>query len=59
MSSDTDRTFDDGNAGPTKTAWVPMELKYIGHLGQLLQSGGGKLTQLAPDGPDVRKPPGK
>ncbi len=59
MSSNADGKFGDPKAGSTKMAWVPMELKYIGHLGQLLQSGGGKLTQLAPDGPDVRKPPGK
>jgi len=34
-------------------------LTYVGDLVDVVQSGGGKASLTAPDGPDVRKPPGK
>lgn len=38
--------------------WEPMRLTHVGTTGEILESGGGKLSTNAPDGPDVRKPPG-
>jgi len=39
--------------------YQPPKLTFLGNLVDVVQSGGGKLSALAPDGPDVRKPPGK
>lgn len=36
-----------------------MELTYIGHVGEVLRGGGGKLTPACGDPGDVRKPPGQ
>jgi hypothetical protein len=34
-------------------------LTYLGNLVDVVQSGGGKASAQSPDGPDLRKPPGK
>jgi hypothetical protein len=40
-------------------AYEPPKLTYVGKVVDIVQSGGGKLSVDAPDGPDTRKPPGK
>jgi hypothetical protein len=37
----------------------PMELKDVGHVGEVLQGGGGKLSIVSDDTGDVRKPKGQ
>jgi hypothetical protein len=40
--------------------WEPMALTYVGHVGDVLQSGGGKLSQVCGDpGEEIRKPKGQ
>jgi hypothetical protein len=36
----------------------PMEVKEVGHVGEVLQGGGGKLTPSPNDPGEVRKPKG-
>jgi hypothetical protein len=43
------------NEDRTKTAWVPMEVEYLGNAAQLVQGGGGKLTQAGGDPGENRK----
>lgn len=47
------------NAPETKQPWAKMKMTPLGNVSDLLKNGGGKTSALAPDGPDVRKPPGK
>jgi hypothetical protein len=42
----------------TRPAWEPMKLSDLGHVGEVLQGGGGKLSLVANDQGDVRKPKG-
>lgn len=42
----------------TKKAWTKPSLKYVGHVGEVLQGGGGKLTPAPSDPGEVRKPSG-
>jgi hypothetical protein len=40
--------------------WEPMTLSYVGHVGDVLQSGGGKLSSVCGDpGEEIRKPKGQ
>jgi hypothetical protein len=40
--------------------WEPMEVKDVGHVGEVLKGGGGKLTIPTNDtGDDPRKPKGQ
>lgn len=39
--------------------YLAPRLTYLGNLVDVVQSGGGKSSAQAPDGPDLRKPPGK
>lgn len=41
-----------------KEPWIPMELRDIGPLGEVLQGGGGKLSLMDVDMGDIRKPKG-
>ena len=41
-----------------KRTWTPPTLKYVGNVGDVLQSGGGKLTPMPGDPGEARKPPG-
>jgi hypothetical protein len=43
----------------TRKDWEPMETKDVGHVGEVLQGGGGKLSPIADDTGDVRKPKGQ
>jgi hypothetical protein len=42
-----------------KRAWTRPALKYVGHVGDVLQGGGGKLTPAPADPGDTRKPSGQ
>ena len=40
--------------------WEPMALAYVGHVGDVLQAGGGKLSIVCGDpGEEMRKPKGQ
>jgi hypothetical protein len=41
-----------------KQPWRRPSLKYVGHVGDVLQQGGGKLTPSPADPGEVRKPKG-
>jgi hypothetical protein len=41
-----------------KQVWEPMRLTDVGHVGQVVEGGGGKLTPITHDSGDNRKPPG-
>jgi len=42
----------------SKRTWTRPTLKYVGHVGDVLQGGGGKLTPSPADPGEVRKPSG-
>ncbi len=43
-----------------KATWESMELKYVGHVSEVLQGGGGKLSLVCSDtGDEPRKPKGQ
>ena len=39
--------------------WVAMRLDYVGNAAELLKGGGGKLSPVAADTGDIRKPSGQ
>ena len=39
--------------------WEPMLLTPVGHVGDVLQGGGGKLSLSSADPGDIRKPSGQ
>jgi hypothetical protein len=41
-----------------KLNWTPMRLRYLGHVGEVLRGGGGKLSKVGGDTGDSRKPTG-
>jgi hypothetical protein len=41
-----------------KRSWEPMRLRYVGHVGDVLRGGGGKLSTTGGDTGDTRKPKG-
>jgi len=43
----------------TGLTWQAMELTYVGHVGDVLQGGGGKLSMACGDPGDARKPKGQ
>ena len=42
-----------------KKSWIQPSLKYLGHVGDILQGGGGKLSPMEADSGDIRKPKGQ
>jgi len=40
-------------------AWEPPRMSYVGHVAEVLQGGGGKLSPVTADSGDIRKPPGQ
>jgi len=42
-----------------KQAWSAPVLSYVGHVGDVLQGGGGKLSPTTADSGDNRKPSGQ
>ncbi len=42
-----------------KRQWEPMRLTNLGHVGEVIRGGGGKLSPLALDTGDIRKPSGQ
>jgi hypothetical protein len=43
----------------TSKAWEPMTVTYVGDAREVVQGGGGKLSQTAGDTGDTRKPSGQ
>jgi len=41
-----------------KRPWAAPTLKHVGHVGDVLQGGGGKLSPSSNDPGEPRKPPG-
>jgi hypothetical protein len=39
----------------TKQQWEPMEMKKVGHIAQIVQGGGGKLSLTGGDPGEIRK----
>jgi hypothetical protein len=39
----------------TKQPWEPMQLTYVGHVAEIVQSGGGKLSTTGGDTGEPRK----
>ncbi len=39
--------------------WEEMKVSDVGHVGEVLQGGGGKLSPSTSDSGDIRKPPGQ
>jgi hypothetical protein len=42
-----------------KQKWEPVKLEDVGHVAEVVQGGGGKLTPVSQDTGDIRKPPGQ
>jgi len=47
-----------GSASEGRRPWCLPTLKDVGHVGDVLQGGGGKLSPIFNDPGDTRKPPG-
>ena len=43
----------------TKKDYEPMKVAEVGHVGEVLEGGGGKLSVVAADSGDTRKPKGQ
>ena len=43
----------------TKQSWEPMKLSSVGHISQVVEGGGGKLSPTTVDSGDDRKPKGQ
>ena len=42
-----------------KRPWEPMELSFAGHIGEVIETGEGKLTPPTADPGEALKPPGQ
>ena len=42
-----------------KRQWEPMRLTNLGLVGEVIRGGGGKLSPIAADTGDIRKPVGQ
>jgi hypothetical protein len=43
----------------TQKDYEPMKVAEVGHVGEVLEGGGGKLSVVAADSGDTRKPKGQ
>ena len=43
---------------PERSKWTRPTLTYVGHVGDVLKGGGGKLSTSPADPGESRKPPG-
>ncbi len=59
MSQHEKKARPSAEQSPARRPWEPMALTDLGHVGALLQGGGGKLSPPAADSGDIRKPPGQ
>lgn len=48
----------DQQQNQTPKPWEPMKLTYVGHVGEIVQQGGGKLSLTGGDPGEPRKPRG-
>ncbi len=51
--------MENGKTKSGKRAWSRPTVKYVGHVGDVLQGGGGKLTPSPSDPGESRKPSGQ
>jgi len=58
MSTTSQKRGTAGLMGRKKT-WCAPVLSYVGHIGDVLQGGGGKLSPVMADSGDIRKPSGQ
>jgi hypothetical protein len=56
IKEDTIMKYGEGKA---KRAWEPMKLSSVGHISEVVEGGGGKLSPTFADTGDIRKPPGQ
>lgn len=54
-TSEADKVSD---AADAKRPWEPPRLTYLGHINEIVQGGGGKLSLSGGDPGDPRKPSG-
>jgi hypothetical protein len=59
MATNKDRTLKNADDGRAKKAWKTMTLAYVGEAKDVVQGGTGKLSPMANDSGDVRKPKGQ
>jgi hypothetical protein len=61
MDTEMDNTEERGNRAEEARprAWESPRLSFVGHVADILQSGGGKLSPSPNDPGDSRKPPGQ
>ena len=48
-----------GGGEKVRATWEPMKVAYVGHVGDVLQLGGGKLSMACGDPGEPRKPRGQ
>jgi len=58
MSNDFSPERAAAGAAESEQAWWAPVLSYIGHVGDVVQGGGGKLSSVLADPGDNRKPSG-
>lgn len=60
MTDSTKRATSPDGVGESsrKRSWVPMQMTYVGHVGEVIKGGGGKLTAIAGDPGEGRKEKG-
>jgi len=65
MSNETTNTWAPARQGVTEATseknrkpWCSPTLNHVGHIGDILQTGGGKISTTAGDPGEPRKPPG-
>jgi hypothetical protein len=54
----TMRNDQDGRPKASRGTWERPTLKTVGTVGEILRGGGGKLSLVADDTGDIRKPKG-
>jgi hypothetical protein len=50
---------DDTDGRPSRRKWDPPRLTPVGHVGNVLQGGEGKITTMTGDPGDPKKPSGQ
>jgi len=57
MATNPDMTADNKHA--VREDWEPIRMTYVGHMADVIQGGGGKLSLNSADTGDIRKPRGQ
>jgi hypothetical protein len=56
--SDQNQPSETSKTPAKKRQWEPLKLTYLGHLSEVVQGGGGKLSIVGGDPGENRKPSG-